>query len=409
MTRKSVFNAEHSHNDDLTARLPFFMILYLVIIAAYAFILVNNESLREPARLIPFTVLLLMHSGLHLLCLRLPAGKRWVPFYIVVQGALVFAISWLTSSQWFIIGLSMTLVSEAGGLLWPDRRAVALVALFFFVLILLHVTMMWGFQAFVQSAVAVSGAFLLVLTYVLLFTRQTQAREQAQSLLRELEIAHRQLQAYADQVEELTITQERERMACELHDTLAQGVAGLILQLEAVDSHLENDNADRAQVVVQQAMQRARTTLDEARRAIRALRPSALEKGHLIDALRQEVDQLAVTADVHTTFEADVDLSDVSPQVAQNILRIVQECLSNIDRHAIASRVLVQLTENDNGELRVVVRDDGIGFDLTGALDQPDCFGLIGMQERATRLGGAVRVESVLDQGTKVTLKIGRE
>ena len=105
-----------------------------------------------------------------------------------------------------------------------------------------------------------------------MYSRQADARVKAQELLAELEAANRRLTESADQIEDLTLANERQRMARELHDTLAQGLAGLILQLEAADSHLASGHPDRAQAIVQQAMTRARETLAESRRAIDGLR-----------------------------------------------------------------------------------------------------------------------------------------
>jgi NarL family two-component system sensor histidine kinase YdfH len=244
-----------------------------------------------------------------------------------------------------------------------------------------------------------------VFIYVTLLVRQVEAHERTQKLLHELEIAHQQLQAYADQVEELTLSQERERMARELHDTLAQGVAGLILQLEAADGHLEHGNSARAHAVVQQAMQRARTTLDEARRAIQALRPAALEEGDLVDALKREADQFTTTTGTPATLDIDGGLPELTVDIAQNVLRIVQESLTNVARHADASHVLVRLTERD-GFLQVMIQDDGVGFDPVEAQGQPDKFGLAGMEERAQRIGGVLMVESAAGKGATVTLQV---
>jgi NarL family two-component system sensor histidine kinase YdfH len=194
-------------------------------------------------------------------------------------------------------------------------------------------------------------------------------------------------------------------MARELHDTLAQGVAGLILQLEAADGHLEQGNSARAHAVVRQAMQRARTTLDEARRAIQALRPAALEEGDLVDALKREVDQFASTTGTPTKLDIDGTLPELSVDGAQNVLRIVQESLTNVARHAHASHVLVRLEERD-GFLQIMIQDDGVGFDPVEARGQQDRFGLAGMEERAQRIGGALLVESAVGEGTTVTLQI---
>jgi len=393
-------------SEDIRLSRPFFIILYMVMIVAYVGILVSDASLREPARLALFTALMLVHGVLHWFSFLAAQRRRWTWLYLAVQAVLLFAIGLLTRNQGIMLGLYMALVGEAAGILWPDLRAIALAAVSYFGLLCLNIALTWGEQALVQSLPMIGGLFLFVLVYVVLFVRQAEARERAQALLDELEAAHRQLQEYAAQVEELTISEERQRMARELHDTLAQGLAGLILQLEAADSHLENGNLARAQAVVQQAMQQARTTLDEARRAIQALRPSVLEHGSLVDALGQEVEQFRATTGLRTTFEVGAgQLLDVPPETAQGILRIVQESLANVAHHAQASHVRVRLAEG-NGALEVTVRDDGVGFDPVGAIRRPGCLGLAGMQERAHRMGGVLRVESAPGRGTEVRLEM---
>jgi NarL family two-component system sensor histidine kinase YdfH len=410
MPKPSPPDGARPRDEDAAMARPFYLILYLVMVAGYATLLVSDPSTREPARLALFTALVLVHGGLYRVSERLAAFRRRLLAYFALQVVVVFSIGLLAHGHWLAIALYMALAGQFAGSLWPDVRAIALGVLVLFSLLVLNIGVPWGLEALVQIAPVLGIMFAFVVIYVVLFTRQAQARERAQALLRELETTHRQLQAYAAQVEELTISQERERMARELHDTLAQGLAGLILQLEAADSHLEGGDPARAQAVVQQAMQRARTTLAEARRAIQALRPTTLEQGGLVDALGREIDQFAATTGVRTAFEVGGGAPDVPPEVAQDILRIVQESLSNVARHAHASHVLVRLNESSDG-LQIVVQDDGVGFDPEAGLERPGCFGLAGMQERASRLGGVLRVESAPGEGTRVVLSVegGRE
>jgi NarL family two-component system sensor histidine kinase YdfH len=385
---------------------PFFLILYLVLGGGYAAALVADPTLREPARLALFTALVLAHGGLYWASERYAGLNRWWLGYFPVQAALIFGIGYLTQGHWLAIGLTMALAGQAAGALWPKLRLIAAIALLCFAVLAVSLILGWGLRPAIDFLPIVALVLAFVLIYVVLFQRQAQARERSQELLRELEAAHRQLRAYADQVEALTLSRERERMARELHDTLAQGLAGLILQLEAADSHLESGDAGRAQQVVQGAMRRARSTLDEARRAIQALRPAALEQRSLIDALGREVDQFAERTGVRAVLDVDARPPKVSAGRAQGILRIVQESLSNVARHAEADQVLVRLTGAEEG-LRVVIQDDGVGFNPAQAWERSDCFGLAGMRERAERLGGTIRVESGPDQGTTVTLEIG--
>ena len=390
---------------------PFFVILYLTMAGGYVSALVADRSLREPDRWLLFTVLLVAQGSLYWFGARWSTSPRWWPAYFVVQAGLTFVIGLLVRGHWLALGLYMGMVGYIVGSLWPHLRRIGGAVVVCLGLLALNLIASWGAQVFVQSLPILGLMCAFVLIYVVLFVRQSQARERAQALLSELEVAHQQLQEYAAQVEELTLSQERERMARELHDTLAQGLAGLILQLEAADSHLEGGDPAQAQAVVQQAMRRARTTLHEARRAIRALRAPSLEQGGLVDALRREVEQFSATSGVETAFEVAAGLPDVSPEAAQQILRIVQESLSNVARHAQASYVLVRLVAMDGG-LQVEVQDDGVGFDPDQGLARADCFGLAGTVERASRVGGVLRVESARGRGTgtRVVLEIeGRD
>lgn len=393
---------------------PFYLLLYLVLVVVYGMVLVTEPSMRRPGPWALFSGLMLAHGVLHWFSPRLTASyglkhrSRWILSYAVAQGGLVFAIGYMVQSQGLFMGLYLALIGQMAGTLWPDLRAVALAVAFYILLLILNIVGIWSTEALFEILPVLGFMLVFVLVYVTLFVRQYQAGEQTQKLLQELELAHGQLQEYAIQVEELTLSQERQRMARELHDTLAQGLAGLILQLEAADSHLENHNTARAQQVVQQAMGRARTTLYEARLAIQALRSPALEYDNLIDAIGREVEQFATTTGLRTTFEVDAEPTGVSPEIAQDILRIVQESLSNVARHARASHALVRLERGD-GKLQVLVKDDGIGFDLVAALEQPGRFGLAGMKERAEQLGGELEVESARGSGTRVVLSIGGE
>jgi NarL family two-component system sensor histidine kinase YdfH len=404
--RRFFSRPEWLKDEDLAAGGPFYLFLFVMLVATYVAVLVTDESMRQAGRLALFSALMLVHTLLHLSSALLPHRQRWIPAYCLIQGGLVLAIGFLTQAGALILGLNMALIGEMVGVLWPNRRAAAAVALFFMALLSLNVVVLWGGAALLQFLPGAAAVLIFVLLYVSLYVRQVQAREDAQALLQELEVAHGQLQAYASQVEELTISQERQRMARELHDTLAQGLAGLILQLEAAEAHLETGNQNRAQAVVGQAMQRARTTLGEARRAIQALRPAALEQGNLVDALGQEMDRFAATTGVDATFEADAGPPALDPDTALDILRIVQEALSNVARHAGASHVLVRLARED-GTLRLEVHDDGIGFEVAGQMDPSGTFGLRGMQERAQRIGGHLAVESSQGQGTRLRLVVG--
>jgi NarL family two-component system sensor histidine kinase YdfH len=379
---------------------PFFVMVSVVIATAYVTALRADASLREPLRFVVFTSLIVLAGVMYWLCpLFVTTGRRRFPF-LAILAAATFAIGLMTPQHWAAFGLYPALLGLAIGLFWSDLRAIAVAVTICLGLLAVNLRLAgWLHQALSQLPF-IGVAFVFTAIYVVLFNRQVEARQRAQALLSDLEDAHGRLREYADKVEALTLGRERERMGHELHDTLAQGLAGLIMQLEAIDSHLEGGNAERARAVLGQAMQRSRTTLHEARRAIQALHASVLDHGDLAQALRREAEGFEGSTGIPCQCDVEAGSLVISPERAQEILRIVQESLSNAARHAHASRVEVRLSVS-NGELRVVVTDDGVGFDAEHA---PGGFGLAGLRERAARLGGTLRVDSRPGAGTTVEL-----
>ena len=232
-----------------------------------------------------------------------------------------------------------------------------------------------------------------------LIRRSLDAGDRARTLLSELEDSHRQLADYAAEVEALTIAAERQRMARDLHDTLAQGLAGLVMQLEAARHHLGAGNTGRTGEILEQAMDRARTALEDARRAIDDLHEQP-EIG-LAALVRQRAQRFAAATGI--PVEVKVSLSDeyvVDPDVHDHTGRIMGESLANIAVHAAASHVTVSLAEHEAGFF-LQIEDDGRGFD---PLVTPPTghYGLMGMRERARLAGGSLQIESSPGRGTRV-------
>ena len=217
---------------------PFFVILTLVLGAGYVQSIFSNAVLREPLRFVLFTVLMVLHIVLHWLSVRLRKWSR-VSVYVIVQCVLAFVIVYLAANIVLLLGLYMGLIGEIIGLMreklrWMVAAVVVLLGLSF-----LNYILLVGKGAWYWWLLPMLPMTFFVAVYVTLYSRQAEARRHAQSLLQDLEAANRQLSEYAARVEDLTIANERQRMARELHDTLSQGLAGLILQLEAADAHLE--------------------------------------------------------------------------------------------------------------------------------------------------------------------------
>lgn len=380
-------------------------VMVLALASVYAWLLFALPALRAPAQLIPFSGLMLAHAALYLVASRLSPRRRWLPVYFVAQGALVSIINQLTSRLGTPFGLYLylALAAQAIGLLSNRLRLAASVAAMYLALAVLDFVWLWGWATLPTFLGLAAPQTFFVLAFVVLFFRQADARKHAQALLNELETAHRQLAEYAARVEDLTLVNERQRMARELHDTLAQGLAGLILQLEAVDKQLAHNRPERAQAVATQAMERARTTLADARRAIDDLRAGDSLSATLADRVRDEVERFTTATGI--PCELDLNLSQPIPDSFQeHTFRAVAEGLTNIARHARASRAGVRVAEVDNG-LEIVITDDGVGFDFAEVNGRAGHYGLIGLRERARLMGGSLEVTSQPGQGTTLALR----
>jgi PAS domain S-box-containing protein len=225
--------------------------------------------------------------------------------------------------------------------------------------------------------------------------------ELAQGLAHQATLAV-QLTRLAEQGQNSVLLQERNRMAQEIHDTLAQGLTGIIVQLEAAEDAMRERPKVRQHI--QKAEKLARNSLAEARRSVWALRPQALEHADLAAALRSLIEQLADHRANPALFHLEGAVHPLPPKVEDNLLRIAQEALNNAFQHAEASTVEVCLTFGA-GETTLCVRDDGRGFD-PGAAQNKSGFGLTSMRERAERIGGRIAIKSRTGEGTQVVAQV---
>jgi signal transduction histidine kinase len=237
-------------------------------------------------------------------------------------------------------------------------------------------------------------------------------REQRQALAQAYRLqtaANLRLQRYAAALQELATSRERNRLARELHDTLAHSLSALTVQLEAVRS-LWNLDPAAARRQLEQADQTARSGLTEARRALRALRASPLHDLGLPLALRELAQQAADRAGLRLDLRLPERITGrLTPEAEQGIYRIAQETLENVVRHAEA-RHMGFFLEQEAGGLLLTIEDDGRGFDPQASQwlegEDPDRLGIRGMQERASFIGGQLEIARRRSQGTRVRLTV---
>ena len=236
-------------------------------------------------------------------------------------------------------------------------------------------------------------------------TEQNEERRQALARLEAATIENAGLHAQLlTQAREAGVLDERQRMAREIHDTIAQGLIGIVTQLEAADQARDRpDDRDRH---LENAERLARESLTEARRSVEASMPAALEAATLADAIadvaREWSEMNAVPVAVNVTGEVVA----LHPEIEVALLRIAQEALANVARHAGAAHAWLTLSYMGD-VVTLDVRDDGTGFrvDEPGSGDGAG-FGLSGMRQRVARVAGSLAIESEPGGGTAVSARV---
>ena len=198
-------------------------------------------------------------------------------------------------------------------------------------------------------------------------------------------------------------------MAREMHDTLAQGFTGIVLQLEAAEhaSEAQPEALEELRAHLERAKELARESLQEARRSVWDLMPRALEERSLDMALAREVGQFDSAGRERASFEVRGRSRELPSDVQAALLRIGQESLTNVRRHAAANEVRLELSYEANC-VRLKVSDDGAGFDLDAARarGRGGGFGLSGMEQRVRQLGGRLELRATVGEGTAIEATI---
>lgn len=203
------------------------------------------------------------------------------------------------------------------------------------------------------------------------------------------------------------VTEERTRIACEIHDGLVQSLAGVNFKLDLCQQ-LIRKNPKASLATIKESKAQLKLAIQEARQVIFNLRPLHYEKMELIPALTNYFKSYEIQSHISTRFTVMGDEQILFPRTKIFLFRIIQEALSNVQKHAKADRVSIRL-EIDLDMLRVTITDNGVGFDMETVLRDPekwDHFGIKGILERARLVGGEGRVESKMGQGTKIVVEV---
>ncbi|UCH58279.1 MAG: sensor histidine kinase [Anaerolineales bacterium] len=259
----------------------------------------------------------------------------------------------------------------------------------------------FSFTSALIGVAAISWSTLLAL-WMRTVMRESVARKR---LIEQLEATQNDL---ATAERQAGILQERQRLAQEIHDTLAQGFTSIVMQLEAADQALP-EGTDAVRGHIQQAGETARLSLVEARRLVMALQPRPLEEASLPEALRRVAHRWEEVHGVKMAFTVTGDPYSLHPDVEVTLLRAMQEALTNVHKHAQASEVSVTLSYMDD-QVALDIHDNGIGFD-PGVFAQPagnlaGGFGLHSMRQRVAQFGGEIILENAPLGGATLAVQI---
>ena len=392
---------------------------YLVLLA------IINQSFPGPQRMHPLYYILL--GCMVLLCLILSywrwiqerLRKVFIPLIIVIITVFPVIVSNIISR------LPPTVSGPLGPRFPPPESLVLVVFPFLFVtLMLVAWQYKWYYILLVILGIAglnfgmiwsltppgtqpFMGGLIVTLIQTIIFLAvgfsisylMSRLKGQQQSL----EEANIRLAHYASTLEHLAISRERNRVARELHDTLAHTLSSLSVQLETVKAYWDID-PQTARSTLDKSLAAAHSGMEETRRALQALRASPLDDLGLALAVRTMVEDTAARANLALNMQINDELPSLSPDVEQCIYRVAQEAVTNVANHARAKNVTVNL-EFTEGKAMLIIRDDGVGFDVEKR-DKANHFGLEGMRERSQLVGGELVIISKPGEGTTIKLTI---
>jgi signal transduction histidine kinase len=370
---------------------------YLTTAAIYIASLVSAPGPRQPATWVILTVLF----GLFALSIYLYTEffrHFWKRLAILLfQIALVFAIVIIGEGIDFLPILYFIVVPMAY-LSFSFIQASGLALLCLSALFLSYLIV-----ADVGEALAVllpyGGGFAFFAAISTALIQQQKDRQRAEQLLADLEDAHRQLRAYAAQVEALAVAEERNRLAREIHDSLGHYLTAMTMQLQAAGKLIAKD-PERAAESIAKAEEMARESLAEVRRSVAALRASPVDTATLGDAIGEFVQNLH-DGGISTTFTIKGKSQSLPIQAKTALYRAAQEGLTNVRKHANASAVEVKLAYKPE-QVTLTITDNG-----TGQRGQKgEGFGLLGLRERVTLLGGSLEAGNDPEGGFRLHVAV---
>ena len=369
--------------------------VYLTIAIGYLVAVVETTHLTLPGFLLLTAVNAAWLGVFRVMTERMNTDRELILFaaaLLALAGASLGTL-WLGDTfDWLLLVITISVIASV----FPPRSALVQSGI---VTVCVFAIIAWRYDLDgLRGFVSLLPAFVFAFLFPYVIRRHAIQKERAEALVAQLEAAQEQLRAYASQVEELTIARERNRIAREIHDTLGHYLTILAVQLETARKLYERGDP-RLGEELSEARRAAAECLTEVRRSVAALRPADPTAHSFTEAIQRLIAEFeAVAPDTAVTLDAEGPLQDLAPELRVALYRCVQESLTNVRKHAQASKVLIRLRVDDTAA-ELTVLDNGAGAAVAGTNGHEPGFGLLGMRERIALLGGTAEARPEPERG----------
>ncbi|MBF6589279.1 MAG: sensor histidine kinase [Ktedonobacterales bacterium] len=381
------------------------LVAYLTVGIGYLLAVLTAQSLAVPG----FALLTVTNLGWLWLFYHLCTAETSARANLLIALTMMALALGTAASIWLGLGLDWLLpviTVSVLTMIYPPRQALPFSVVLYLSMVGL-LTLAGGTfssKALLLNQIQLVPAFLFTYLFTIVMRQQHEQRARAEALVAQVEEAHAQLRAYTDQVEELAITRERNRMAREIHDTLGHYLTVVAVRLEtAIKLEARGDAGLRAELV--EARRMASECLAEVRRSVAALRPVDPTSASLDDALARLVAEFQAAAPaVAVALDVEGAVGSLAPPPRLALYRCAQEALTNTRKHADATKVLVRVRADERA-VELTVLDNGKGADSSADGHAPG-FGLLGMGERIALLGGTAQAGPDAAHGWRVEVRV---
>jgi signal transduction histidine kinase len=329
-------------------------------------------------------------------------------YTFIVDIIIITALTYLDYSNVYIVGYYVIVVE--GIILCPDLIGflITVTCYLSYSLISLRMSSIKSIKELVLSMFYYSLPFIFFYGISFLTKKQIEQREELQETVDklgkskiELEQAYEKLIVSNKRIHELALLEERNRMAREIHDTLAHTLTTVIVEIEAGKKLMKKGSLNAVEEF-EKAQNQARIGLDEVRHSVKNLRSKILIKEGFEGALNTTLEQIKTMGEIDIKFEIDEEI-EISEDYEMILFRIIQEASTNSFRHGKSKNIFISLKNNESN-IKLVIHDDGIGCDKIKA-----GYGLLGIKERVRKFGGQVTIESSSGNGFKLDVLLPRE